>query len=215
MSSKFTNKWTDTGKRSIRSIIRAKTPLKQKIELSVRRVETQVQYLDGALNRLADRDKSIFAKVVDAYSNREIQRANVFANELAELRRMAGFMMNAKLALERVVLRLRTVTQLGDAVVTLAPATKVLQSVSKGVGGILPNAEQELGEVGMMLNEIMVEAGQTTGISPDFDLASEDARKIMEEAAMVAEERMKEKFPELPALRASEETAGEYEYTQY
>lgn len=215
MSSKFTKKWADTGKRSIRSVLRPRTPLKQKIEMSIRRVETQIQYLDTTLNRLAERDRNLFSKVVDAYSNREIQRANVFANELAELRKMAGFMMNAELALERVVLRLRTVTQLGNAVVTLAPATKVLQSVSKGVGGILPNAEQELGEVGRMLNEIMIEAGQTTGISPDFDLASEDATKIMEEAAMVAEERMKEKFPELPALRASEETAGEYEYTQY
>ncbi|MFQ6094555.1 MAG: Snf7 family protein [Candidatus Bathyarchaeia archaeon] len=215
MSSKFTKDWRDTGRKGIRSILRPKTPVKKRIELAIRRVEAQIQYLDGALNRLTERDKNLFSKVVDAYSNYEVQRANVFANELAELRKMAGFMMNAKLALERVVLRLRTVTELGNAVVTLAPATKVLQSVRKGVAGVLPNAEQELGDVGTMLNEIMIEAGQTTGISPDFELASEDARKILNEAAMVAEQRMKEKFPELPALRATEEPAGEYRYTNY
>lgn len=215
MSSKFTKDWEKPRRKGIRSILRPDAPLKQKIGLAVRRVETQIQHLDGALNRLGERDKMLFSKVVNAYSNHEIQRASVFANELAELRKMASFMMNGKLALERVVLRLRTVSELGNVAVTLAPATKVLQNVRTGVAGILPNAEQELGEVGMMLNEIMIEAGQTTGVTPDFEVASEDAMKILNEAAMVAEQRMKEKFPELPALRATEEHAGEFEYTNY
>ncbi len=215
MSSKFTREWDERGKRGIRSIIKPKVPLKHRIEQAIRKIEAQVQYLESTLNRLTERDRFLFSKVVDAYSNHDMKRASVFANELAELRKMAGFIMNAKLALERVVLRLSTVTQLGNVVTSLAPATKVLQSVRSGVAGVLPNAEQELGEVGMLLNDIMIEAGQTVGISPDFEVASEDAKRILDEAAMVAEQRMKEKFPELPALRTQEEHAGEYEYTNY
>ena len=211
MASKFIKKWEDHGKRSgIRAVLRPSTPLKPKIELAVRRVEAQIQYLESALSRLSERDKHLFSKVVGAYSKHDIQRANVFANELAELRKMASFMMNSQLALERVVLRLRTVSQLGNVVVTLAPATRVLQSVRSGVAGILPNAEQELGQVGTILNEIMIEAGQSMGVTPDFEVANEGARKILNEAAMLTEQRMKDKFPELPALRRVRETIEEH-----
>jgi len=201
------------GGKGIKSVLRPKIPLRQKIELATRRVEAQLQYLDGALNRMVDRDKTLFSKVVDAYSRHEVQRANVFANELAELRKMASFMMNSRLALERVVLRLRTVTELGNVAVTLAPAAKVLQSVRTGVTGILPNAEAELGDIGSLLNEIIIEAGISEGMTPDFEVASEDAMKILNEAAMVAEQKVKERFPELPALKA--EHVGEFESTTY
>ncbi len=215
MSSKFIKRWDESHRGGIKAILKPSTPLKLKIGLAVRRIEAQIQYLESALNRFADRDKYIFSKVVDAYSKNQLQRANVFANELAELRKMANFMMNAELALERVVLRLRTVTQLGNIVVNLAPATKVLENVRSGISGMLPNAEKELEQVSVMLNDILVEAGQTTGVAPDFEVASEDARKIIDEAAIVAEQRMKERFPELPSLKQPEEYQRNFEYPQY
>lgn len=214
MPSKFIKKWEEKDESGLRGVLKPSTPLRSKIELAIRRIEAQIQYLENALTNFTDRDKYLFSRVVDAYSKNQFQRANIFANELAELRKMANFMMNAQLALERVVLRLRTVTQLGNVVVSLAPATQVLQSVRSGIAGILPNAERELEQVGLMLNDIMVEAGQTTGMSPDFEVASEDARKILNEAAMVAEQRMKEKFPELPTLKQPEEIQEGFKYSQ-
>ncbi|MBS7654029.1 MAG: Snf7 family protein [Candidatus Bathyarchaeia archaeon] len=207
--SKFTKEWEES-RTGIRAIIRPEAPLRQKIELAARRVETQIQYLNGAVQLLTQRDKALFSKVVDAYSRHDIQRANVYANELAELRKMANFMMNAELALERVALRLRTVTQLGNVAATLAPISKVLQNVRTGVAGIFPGAERELSEIGILLDEIMIEASQTTGMTPDFEVASEEAQKILNEAALVAEQRMKERFPELPALKAPTEEIGQY-----
>ena len=215
MSSRFAKRWEEGDKRSIRDILKPSVPLRSKIELAIRRIEAQIQYLEGTLNRFSERDKYLFSKVVDAYSKNQIQRANVFANELAELRKMTNFMMNAQLALERVVLRLRTVSQLGNAVVNLAPAIEVLRSVKAGISGILPNAERELDQVGTMLNDIMVEAGHMTGMNPDFEVASEDAQRILREAAMVAEQRMKEKFPELPSLKKTEDYGEDIEHSQY
>ncbi|MEM0049871.1 MAG: hypothetical protein QXW39_04985, partial [Candidatus Bathyarchaeia archaeon] len=133
------------------------------------------------------------------------KRANVYANELAEIRKMANFMMNAELALERVALRLRTVTEVGNVAAVLAPVGRILQSVRTSIAGVFPSAERELGEITTLLDEVMVEASQLTGISPDFEVASDEAEKILSEAAVIAEQRMKEKFPELPALKASVE----------
>ncbi|MEM2341581.1 MAG: Snf7 family protein [Candidatus Bathyarchaeia archaeon] len=206
--SRFVKSWEEP-KTGIKALIKPEVPLRQKIELAAKRVEAQIQYLNGAIHLLTERDKALFQKVVDAYSKHEMQRANVYANELAEIRKMTNFMMNAELALERVALRLRTVTQLGNVAAVLAPISKVLQNIRMGVAGIFPSAERELGEISTLLDEIMIEASQTTGIAPDFEVASEEAQKILNEAAIVAEQRMKEKFPELPTLKATYEELGE------
>jgi division protein CdvB (Snf7/Vps24/ESCRT-III family) len=112
---------------------------------------------------------------------------------------MEKMIMQARLALEQIVLRLRTVSELGDVVSTLGPAVSVLRAVKAGMANIFPEAERELGQIGNLLSGIIVEAGQSTGLSINFETANEDAQKILTEAAAVAEQKIKEKFPELPA----------------
>ena len=87
--------------------------------------------------------------------------------------------MNAKLALEQITLRLRTVSELGDVVSTLGPAVGVLRSVRAGLTSVFPEAENELGEIGNMLSGIMIEAGQGSGMTLNFDTVNEDASKIL------------------------------------
>ncbi|MFB0514651.1 MAG: hypothetical protein ACETVQ_03645, partial [Candidatus Bathyarchaeia archaeon] len=106
--------------------------------------------------------------------------------------------MHARLALEQIVLRLRTVSELGDVVSTLSPTVGVLRSVRTGMVGVLPEAERELGQIGNLLSEIIVDAGQSTGLNINFEAANENAQEILNEAATVAEQKVKEKFPELP-----------------
>jgi division protein CdvB (Snf7/Vps24/ESCRT-III family) len=155
--------------------------------------------LDQANDRFSQRDKSIFARVVDAYTKHDMARANVFANELAEIRKMEKMIMHSRLALEQIVLRLRTVSEMGDVVSTLAPAVGVLRTVKNGMASVFPEAERELGQIGNLLSGIIIDAGQSTGLTLNFDAANEDAQRILTEAASVAEQKIKDKFPELPA----------------
>lgn len=204
LSEKFAKRWgegTDEapfGTR-IKEAIRPPGPLKPRLDMAVRRIESQVQRLDNATDRFAERDKKIFARIVDAFTKHDMARANVFANELAEIRKMERMMIHARLALEQIVLRLRTVSELGDVVTTLAPAVGVLRSVRNGMSAVFPEAERELGQIGNLLSGIMIDAGQSTGLTINFESANEDAQKILTEAATVAEQKVKEKFPELPA----------------
>ncbi len=204
MSEKFAKRWgegTDDAPLTsrIREVVRPPGPLKPRLDMAVRRIELQIQRLDKATDRFSERDKKIFARIVDAFTKHDMPRANVFANELAEIRKMEKMMIHARLALEQIVLRLRTVSELGDVVTTLAPAVSVLRSVRNGMTAVFPEAEKELGQIGNLLSGIMIDAGQSTGLTINFDSANEDAQKIMNEAATVAEQKVKEKFPELPA----------------
>ncbi|HEX9861913.1 MAG TPA: Snf7 family protein [Candidatus Bathyarchaeia archaeon] len=204
MSERFAKKW-ETRRNDqpfsdrIKDTVKPPGPLKPRLDFAVRRIELQVQKLDQATDRFGQRDKAIFARIVDAYTKHDTSRANVFANELAEVRKMERLIINARLALEQIVLRLRTVSELGDVVSTLGPAVGVLRSVRAGLVSVFPEAENELGEIGNMLSGIMIEAGQGSGMTLNFDAVNEDASKILTEAATVAEQKIKDKFPDLPA----------------
>jgi division protein CdvB (Snf7/Vps24/ESCRT-III family) len=204
MSERFAKRWEESSEQQpfatrVKESLRPPGPLKPRLDMAIRRIELQVQRLDQANERFSDRDKKIFARIVEAYTKHDMARANVFANELAEIRKMEKMIMHGRLALEQIVLRLRTVSELGDIVTTLAPAVSVLSSVKSGMTAIFPEAERELGQIGNMLNGIMIDAGQSTGLTINFESANEDAQKILTEASSVAEQRIKEKFPELPA----------------
>ena len=203
MSERFSKKWETKREeqpitRRIQDAVRPPGPLKPRLDGAVRRIELQVNKLDQASEKFSVRDRTIFARIVDAYTKHDTARANVFANELAEIRKMEKLITNARLALEQIVLRLRTVSELGDVVSTLGPAVGVLRTVRSGLVSVFPEAESELGEIGNLLSGIMMEAGTETGMSLNFNAINEDATKILTEASTVAEQRIKEKFPDLP-----------------
>ena len=71
------------------------------------------------------------------------------------------------------------------------------------MGGVLPEAENELGEIGNMLSGLMFDAGLNSGTTMNFDSVNEDAAKILNEAATVAEQKVSANFPDLPANLAN------------
>ena len=204
MSEKFARRWGDGKDKTpittkIKEAFRSPGPLKPRLNYAIKRIGMQIQRLDKATNRFSERDKSIFTRIVAAYSKHDMTRANILANELAEIRKMEKMIIHARLALEQIVLRLSTVSELGDVVGTLAPAVGVLRSVRNGMAAVFPEAEREFGDIGNLLSGIMMDAGHNTGLNIDFQTATEDAQKILNEASTVAEQKVKEKFPELPA----------------
>ena len=204
MSERFAKKWEqkrdegDSFSKTVKQTIQPPAPLKQQLDNACRKLDLQINKLDQANERFTQKDRALFAKIVDAYTKHDSAHANIYSTELAEIRKMSKLIMNARLALDQVALRIRTVSELGDVVSALGPCVGVLRSVSSGLGGVLPEAEGELGDIGNMLSGLMFEAGSSSGMSLNFDCVNEDASKILAEAATVAEQRVSANFPDLP-----------------
>jgi division protein CdvB (Snf7/Vps24/ESCRT-III family) len=204
LSERFVKKWETKREETsfidnIRGAVQPQQPLKPRLDFAVRRLELQINRLDQASERFSQKDRSLFAKIVDSYAKHDSAHANIYANELAEIRKMEKLVMNARLALDQVVLRMKTVTEFGDIVCTLGPCIGVLRSVNVGLCGVLPEAENELGDIGNMLSGLMFDCGTSSGMSLNFNSVNEDASKILSEAAAVAEQRLSANFPDLPA----------------
>jgi len=106
---------------------------------------------------------------------------------------------SAKLAMEQIQLRLNTITELGDVVITLSPAMSVIKGIQGGLSSMMPEADQSFGQISDLLSGIMTESGQI----PNAEITglggiTEDSMKILEEASIVVEQNMKEKFPDFP-----------------
>ena len=211
--SQFANKWDKTNgsgfTERVRGSVQNPGPLKPRLDLAVRQIQVQVAKLDATCSKLRERDASIFNKIVSSMQKHDSQHAAVYANELAEVRKMSRMVTQAKLALEQITLRLNTVTELGDIVVTLTPAMSVIRSVRQGLVSVLPEAEGEIGEISGLLSSVLFDAGSVGGYNLNFAAANEDAEKVLAEAAAVAESRMKEKFPEIPSGLPSMEESTE------
>jgi len=211
MSDNFTKKWDqkndgNTFLNAINQTVKSPKPLKPQLDQATRKLDIQIQRLDQTSERFTQKDKALFTKLVDAYQQHDMAHANIYATELSEIRKMSKIIMNARLALDQINLRIKTVTEIGDVVSMLGPCIGVLRSVNAGMGGILPAAENELGEIGDMLSGLMLEAGTSGGMSLNFNSVNEDAAKILSEAAIVAEQKIGANFPDLPPGMTSSET---------
>ena len=203
MSERFAKKWESRREENsfvntLRGTVQPQQPLKPRLDHATKKLDMQVQRLDQASERFTQKDRTLFAKIVDAYAKHDTAHANIYANELAEVRKMEKLVMNARLALDQVTLRIKTVSEFGDIVNTLGPCIGVLRSINVGLCGVLPEAENELGEIGNMLSGLMFDAGTGSGMSLNFNTVNEDATRILAEAATVAEQKVSANFPDLP-----------------
>jgi division protein CdvB (Snf7/Vps24/ESCRT-III family) len=157
---------------------------------------------------LREKDTNLFNRIVSATQKHDSARASVYANELGELRKMNRMVTQSRLALEQILLRINTISDLGDIVATLAPATSVVSGLRQSITGLVPEAESGMSEISSLLGGILVDAGSASGSSIDFGVANEEAESVLSEAAAVAESRMERTFPDIP-LTAAQSTEME------
>jgi division protein CdvB (Snf7/Vps24/ESCRT-III family) len=190
--------------------IKSPIPLKPKIEDAQKKLQLQISKLDGISNKMNEKDHLIFKRIVYAMQNHDSQYAKVLSNELSQIRKMNKMVSSAKLAMEQIQLRLNTITELGDVVVTLTPAMSVIKGIQGGLSSMMPEADQSFGQISDLLSNIMNDSSQipNTEIS-GTGMISEDSMKILEDASMVVEQSMKDKFPDLPSSSEIDQESSE------
>lgn len=174
-------------------------PIRYRLATAKYKISTMVRKLEVYGERLKARDQELFNRVVDALMAKDQLRATMYANEVAEIRKIAKAVFLTQIALEQVSLRLESIQELGDIAVNLLPIVALIKDLRAAIKDVLPEIGIELGEVHDILNETMLEIGEVVGIPGAGGIAaSAEARRILEEARIVAEQRMKEAFPALP-----------------
>jgi division protein CdvB (Snf7/Vps24/ESCRT-III family) len=212
----FGNKWNKQQGESVGEAVRNKildgvkpqAPLKPRIEEARSKLQMQVTKLETISTKMQEKDKLIFGRIVTAMQNHDSRYAKLLSNELSQIRRMSKMVNSAKLALEQIQLRLNTMTELGDVVITLSPAMSVIKGIQGGLSSMMPHADQSFGQISDLLGNIMSGTGQIP--SPEISSGAlsldDEAVKIIEEATAVVEENTRDKFPDLPTQNSESRT---------
>lgn len=180
------------------------TPLKKRITLSLSTMKIQLKRLDNTLGQLERRDKKLYNRCAKALHDKNSPMATMYANECAEVRKIAKMTLASQLALERVSLRLETVKEFGDIACGMNSAAKVVNMIKDNLQNIIPEVSMKLEEVNDNLQSMILEVGEATESTMNMETSSEDAEKILSEANTLAEQKLKDAFPELPSVSAEE-----------
>src|SRR6187431_3495228 len=177
----FKDKWNKTQSENmavkILESIKSQTPLKPRIEEAQKKLEMQITKLESISGKIVEKDQLIFKRIVHSIQNHDVQYAKLLSNELSQIRKMSKMVDSAKLALEQIQLRLNTITELGDVVVTLTPAMSVIKNIQGGLTSMVPEADQSLSQISDLMGGIMNESGQipqTTEVPGNSNSLGED-----------------------------------------
>jgi division protein CdvB (Snf7/Vps24/ESCRT-III family) len=175
-----------------------KESLEDKIPLVIVNLETALNRLDRISESLRKEDNELFERCVKARLENDTVHAMMYANECAEMRKIALLVVSSKYALEQMVLRLQTVAKLGSIMVTVSPVVDVIKETQSRLVGIVPNVANNLNEANKILVNSLVKMGTSTvsGVKPL--VYNEDAEKVLSEAKLAAEETIRERFPKIP-----------------
>ena len=172
---------------------------------------TKLKYISSGLK---NRDQKIFERCIKANLDKNRMKAIVYANECVELRRIAQIVLSSELSIEQAILRLDTISEISDLIVAVDPILGIIQETKGRLASFIPSVADKLGEVNTVLGSSMTAMGSfhSLGVNMKIDSigikVNSEAEKILKEANDAAEERIRDRFPEMPLdLKISEKNS--------
>ncbi len=199
----ISNSWNKVVGESISQKVISKVtreaPLKNKIDFAQQKLQFQITKLEGINEKLKKKHDMIFEKIVNAQRNNKTSYAQAYAGELAQVRKMTNMVSGAKLSMEQIKLRLDTVSELGDIVVTLSPCMSIIRGLAPSLKEIMPDANASMQDLSQILGDVI--SGSSLNMGDSMSIGAEtnaDTLAILEEAHSVIAGQTKTTIPEIP-----------------
>ena len=180
--------------------VKPEAPLKNRLDIAQKKLQLQIAKLAEIDTKLQQKNNMFFEKIVDSKKTNNETYAKVYANELAESRKHQKMVNNAKLSMEQIQIRLNTVSELGDVVVTLSPCMSLIKGLSTSLGGMMPSVSDSMQDLSNMLGDIVTGSSIThDGSLGQIESTNSDAQSILEEAQSIVEGQARQSMPEPPS----------------
>lgn len=182
----------------IKNLFRRPPEVGDAIYQAIYKLKVQRVRLEQVIVRLRERDRILFETCVTAIKNRNKERSVIFANELAEVRKLLSTVSHTQIVIERVTLRLETIKELNGLLGELKPALKVLQGVAQCLDKVMPDMAYEMDQVNESISDALA-ISKVASVEPIAHEAKTPAtEEIMKEVSEFLQQRVAEKLPEPP-----------------
>ena len=206
----FTEKWNalkgnEKLSQAFMGKVKPETPLKNRLDGAQKKLQLQITRLSEIDTKLQQKNNTIFEKIVSSKKSNDETYAKIYANELAEIRKHQKMINNAKLSMEQIQIRLNTISELGDVVVTLSPCMSLIKGLGTSLGGIMPSVAESMQDLQSMLGDVVSGSSITSeGTMEQLSMNNADAQSILDEAQMIVEGQKMQILPEPPTTTIEE-----------
>jgi len=181
------------------SIVSGKKKIKKSLLEMASTLESIKLKLETVLTRLEHRDKELFEMAVKAMVNGDRDRASIYAGEVLEVRKLMKNVRTVDLALEKVKIRLETLTTMEDIGSELPGVIALLEAVRPQLQVISPELAASVDKVIMEVNNIVVTTQAPVPRTVEsVIIATPEAEKVLKEVEKQAEKEIEERLPKLP-----------------
>lgn len=200
----ITDYWNDNNKKGERfsNILKRKnqdalTP--RKIAEAQKTLEIPITRLQAIDEKLRIKEEQIFERIIAAQRARNNRYAEMYANELSHVRKMKSMVTTAKLSMEQVKIRLNTVSELGDIVVTLSPCMSIIRDLGPTISGMVPEASNAMNDLSEIMGDMMSQSRITSEdlLAPNMP-QNREAMDILDEAHTVLTREAEATIPAVP-----------------
>ena len=166
---------------------------------AVPKLKVQRFKLEQVIVRLRKRDTVLFKTCATALKAKNRERATIFANELAEIRKLTKIIAQTQILIERIILRLETLKELNAAFADLKPVLRILHSVTKRLTTLMPQMAYEMERVNESIDETLAMTSiGSLQLDVPVDVKTPGGEEILKEASVFLEQKLTEKLPEPP-----------------
>ena len=174
-------------------------PLSKRIDETRKQMNIPISHLRTIGEKLQARDDYLFRKIVAAQHANNTAYAKMYANELLQVRTMKNMVRNAKLSMEQIQLRLNTVSDMGDIVVTLSPCMSIIRDLGPAVSTMMPTAANSLQDLSGLMNDLMCQSSMGSDDMMSIDTPrNQEAMSILDEANSVISKETQAFIPKIP-----------------
>jgi len=149
--------------------------------------------LSKRLREMDLRYREIFEQVVKAHMEKDPEKAALYAQELAELRKILRKLTRADVLLEGTAYRLEAVKELSDVGSLIMPVKNILTDISNELSGVAPATSEGIRDLISSIEEFSIKVGYVPESGSISTELSAEAKKILDEASSIAAHKREKK----------------------
>jgi len=175
-----------------------KKPLGELVHETMSHLGKYYSRMELAVEKLKKRNDELFNICKFYLKKGYSKRATIYANEIAETRKILSSLEHTMLALERAILRVETIKEVSP---TFEELKGVFGDVKNALGiltNVMPSITPEMDKLSNAVNEILETT--TLDITPPEPLIFEEPQteEILKEVAGIVEKEVEKRIPEPP-----------------
>ena len=184
---------------AIKNPLRSSPNFEQIIVEAVPKLKSQKFKLGQVIVKLTRRDQILFKTCATALKAKNNERAAIFANELAEIRKLTKVLYHTQILVERIILRLETLKEFNAAFADLKPVLRNLKTVTKSLSSFMPQMAYEMERVNECIFEVIsMSKIDASKLEVPIDVQTPGGEEVLKEVADLLEEQITERLPEPP-----------------